>query len=89
MWQIVSFLSFLGQDCLTLHLPLRERGVPDWNKGRERGECKKKSGSRWKKETVGVGDITKYVLSLERAKKCIMIYDYTSLIDYYSVLQRV
>lgn len=55
----------------------------------EKEENVKKKVSRWKKETVGVGDITKYVLSLERAKKCILIYDYTSLIDYYSVLQRV
>lgn len=58
-------------------------------RGEKEENVKKKSGSRWKKETVGVGDITKYVLSLERAKKCILIYDYTSLIDYYSVLQRV
>lgn len=58
-------------------------------RGEKEENVKKKSGSRWKKETVGVGDTTKYVLSLERAKRCIMIYDYTSLIDYYSVLQRV
>lgn len=30
---------------MTLNLPLRERVVPDWNKGRERGECKKKKKS--------------------------------------------
>lgn len=36
MWQI---FSFLGQQCLTMDLPLRKRVFQYWNKGRER-ECK-------------------------------------------------
>lgn len=38
MWQI---FSFLGQQCLTINLPLRERVAPDWNKGREREKHKR------------------------------------------------
>lgn len=45
MWQI---FAFLGQQCLTVNLPLRERLAPDWNKGREREEDVKK-----KKEKKG------------------------------------
>lgn len=48
MWQI---FSFLGQQCLTMNLPLRERVAPDWNKGRERGGgWKKKSSAEIRKE---------------------------------------
>lgn len=36
MWQI---FSCLGQQCLTMNLPLRKRVFQYWNKGRER-ECK-------------------------------------------------
>lgn len=57
-----------------------------------RGEKEENVKKKWEQVEEGNsrgGNTTKYALPLERAKKCVMIYDYTSLIDYYSVLQRV